>query len=251
MGDPDCLAIYEDAEFYDREFADRVHDLAFWLRRGQRAGGPVLEIACGTGRITLPLARTGVAMTGLDVSGPMLELARRKAASAGLAVEWVFADCRDFTLPGRFRLVFIAANALQHLHDSASSEAFFSCVRRHLEPEGEFILDVFNPDVAKLSRRPEERYWFRDIAGPEGTIRVEVASWYDAAAQVLHFELFYLDPGGSLLRTKRVGMRCFFPQELDLLCRRAGWMVVEKFGNHDQSPFVAESPQQIVVCKAC
>jgi SAM-dependent methyltransferase len=248
MGDPDCLALYDDADFYDREFATRNFDIDFWRRRALHAGGPVLEIACGTGRLTLPIARAGVPITGLDVSAAMLARARSK--SAGLPFQWVHADCRDFALPGTYRLIFSAANALQHLHDTASHLAFFRCVRRHLAPDGEFIVDVMNPDVTKLSRKPSVRYWFRDFVGAAGPIRVEAASGYEPATQVLHFELFYLDAGGCLLRTKRVAMRCFFPQELDLLCRHAGWRVVEKLGSYEGEPFGAGAPQQIVVCRA-
>jgi SAM-dependent methyltransferase len=251
MGDLDCLAIYEDAELYDREFSDRDFDIAFWRQRALRAGGDVLEIACGTGRITLPLARAGVRVTGLDVSAPMLELARCKAERERLSIDWVHADCRDFSLGKPFRLIFIAANALQHLHDLASVEEFFRCVHKHLEPGGEFLLDVFNPDVAKLSRKPDVRYLFKEIPGAGGDpIRVEASSGYDDAAQLLRFELRYLDKTGQLLRTKQVGMRCFFPQELELLCRHGGWRVVEKFGSYNERPFTAGSLKQILVCQA-
>jgi 2-polyprenyl-3-methyl-5-hydroxy-6-metoxy-1,4-benzoquinol methylase len=245
MGDPDCLAIYDDVDLYEREFGDRTFDVDFWVRKALRAGGPVLEVACGTGRLTLPIARAGIAITGLDVSAPMLERARDKSRREGLAIEWVHADCRDFALPGQFRLIFIAAGALQHLHDTASVLAFFRCVQAHLAPGGEFVLDVFNPSVAKLARGPEVSYLFREFDG----LSVTASSSYDAATQVQRFELTYTDATGRLVHTKRVGMRCFFPQELDLLCAHGGWDVVEKFGDHDENPFTAGSPRQIVVCR--
>jgi SAM-dependent methyltransferase len=251
MGDPECLAIYDDPEFYDLEFQGRAFDIDFWRRRALRAGGNVLEVACGTGRITLPVARAGVAITGLDVSAPMLALARRKAERDALHIDWVHADCRAFSLPTRFRLIFIAANALQHLHDLASIESCFRCVRDHLEPGGEFILDVFNPDVAKLSRKRDERYLFKEMpVEGERPIRVETSSEYNDASQLLQFDLHYLDSENRVLRTKRVAMRCFFPLELDLLCRHFGLEVCEKFGFHDERPFEPGSPKQIVVCRA-
>jgi SAM-dependent methyltransferase len=250
MGDPDCLAIYDDAAFYDLEFRGRADDLDFYTRRALAAGGAVLEVACGTGRITLPLARAGVDVTGLDVSAPMLALARRKADAEGLRVEWVHADGRDFELAKTFRLVFVAANALQHLLDAESVDAFFQCTRRHLDSDGRLIVDVFNPDVAKLSRGPEVRYPFKEIPVAGGPpVRVEACSRYDAAEQVLRFELHYADAGGRPLRVKRVAMRCFFPLELDRICRANGFAVEEKFGNYDGQPFAGGSPKQIVVCR--
>ena len=81
----DCMDIYDDAEFYDQEFANRGHEIPFFLKQAKLAGGPVLEVACGTGRITLPIARAGVEIAGLDISRPMLERARRKAEAEHLA----------------------------------------------------------------------------------------------------------------------------------------------------------------------
>ena len=72
-----------------RSFASRDAEIPFFVKQAQLAGGPVLEVACGTGRITLPIARAGLDVTGLDVSRPMLELARRKAEAERLRVAWV------------------------------------------------------------------------------------------------------------------------------------------------------------------
>src|SRR5437773_1998705 len=91
----DCLEIYEDAEFYDQEFANRNTEIPFYVKQAQLATGPVLEVGCGTGRLTLPIARAGIDITGMDVSQPMLEQARRKAEAENLRVTWVKQDCRN------------------------------------------------------------------------------------------------------------------------------------------------------------
>lgn len=250
MRDLDCLALYEDAEFYDREFHDRSDDVAFYRLWALEARGPVLELACGTGRITLPLARAGVATSGLDVSGPMLAQARAKAEAEGLAIPWHQADARAFELGRRFDRIFIAANALQHLHDLDSHRALFRCVRRHLAPGGRFLIDVFNPNVAKLARSKEVRYLFKTFSTNAGEpIRVEAVSHYDDAAQVLHFTLFYLDGQGQLQRTKEVTMRCFFPRELALLVQHAGFVIERAWGGYDERPFGPGAPKQILECR--
>ena len=79
--------------------------VAFYSALAQEAGGPVLEIACGTGRVTIPIARLGFHVTGLDIVPGMLEQARRK--SAGLPVRWLEGDARTFALPEQFRLIFL------------------------------------------------------------------------------------------------------------------------------------------------
>jgi ubiquinone/menaquinone biosynthesis C-methylase UbiE len=245
----DCLEIYEDAVFYDLEFAARDFEIPFFLRHSRAAGGPVLEVACGTGRITLPIAREGIDITGIDISDPMLKEANRKSAAENLNIEWLEQDCRDMH-PGRqFALIFSATNAMQHLLDVDSASAFLRSARHALLPNGLLIIDVFNPDPAKLLRTASERYLHKSITTPSGdTIRVETASHYRADTQILHFDLFYMK-GPDLLRTKSINMRCFFPEELLALCRFNGLEVIHRFGNYDESPFTGESPKQILVCR--
>ena len=145
----------------------------------------MLEVACGTGRITLPIARDGVDVTGLDVSRPMIELARRKSAAERLNITWIEQDCRAMRFDGNFALVFSATNAMQHLHDLESVCAFLQSARCALAPGGKLILDVFNPDPAKLARTSAARYLHKTITLPGGEdIRVETASQYHADTQV-------------------------------------------------------------------
>jgi SAM-dependent methyltransferase len=249
MTPPDCLELYEDAEFYDTEFSARNVEIPFYRKYAQECGGAVLEVACGTGRITLPIARDGVDVTGLDVSRPMLEQARRKSAAAGLNIEWLEQDCRDIRHPRLFALVFSATNAMQHLLDLESTYAFLQSAKRMLQPDGQLILDVFNPHPAKLARTAETRYIHKTIVSSSGdNIRVDVASHYRSDVQVLHFELFYMG-NQQVLRTKRVNMRCFFPEELLALCRFNGLEVIRRFGDYDESAFCNESPKQLLICR--
>lgn len=245
----DCLDLYADAEFYDIEFATRDHEIPFFRKYAYRAGGPVLEVACGTGRITLPIARDGIDITGLDISLPMLERARLHSAAENLRVKWVAQDCREMRLDTQFALILTATNAMQHLHDAKSVCAFLQSARKALLPDGLLIIDVFHPDLAKLVRDPATRYPHKTIIMPDGTvIEVEAASRYHADTQILHFDLYYTS-AGRLLRTKHVNMRCFYPEELLALCRMSGLDVVHRFGNYDESTFSAKSPKQILFCK--
>lgn len=150
----DCEQLFDDGRHYDMHTKHVVEDIPFYLRQAKKYGEPVLELACGTGRITIPMAEQGIQITGLDVSEPMLSQARRKAAMKGVNVEWVKADCRDFKLNKKFRLIFFPFNSIVHLHDLESIEACFSCVRKHLTREGRFMIDVFVPGMDYLMRDP-------------------------------------------------------------------------------------------------
>jgi SAM-dependent methyltransferase len=114
-------SIYQRGTHYDRLFDPGV--APFWLEEGRRHGGPILELGCGTGRIAIPLAQAGFAVTGVDRAPSMLAEARRKAAEAGVVLAWHPADMREFELEGRFALAFIANNTLCHLRRSDLRQA--------------------------------------------------------------------------------------------------------------------------------
>jgi 2-polyprenyl-3-methyl-5-hydroxy-6-metoxy-1,4-benzoquinol methylase len=245
----DCQDIYADADFYDQEFAHREHEIPFFVKQAQLSSGPVLEVGCGTGRITLPIARTGAVITGLDVSSRMLERARRKADEEKLSVTWLEQDCRNINATQAFGLILSATNAMQHLHDLDSVNAFLTASRNALRAGGTVILDVFNPDPAKLARTAAVRYHHKAFVDANANkMHVEAASEYNSATQILAFTLFYLC-GGKLVRTKRVNMRCFFPEELLALCQFNGLDVVRRYGNYDETPFRKDSPKQIILCR--
>ena len=243
---PDCMDVYEDAEFYDQEFANRGSEIPFFLKQSKLAGDPVLEVACGTGRLTLPLARAGIEITGLDISRPMLDCARRKGAAKRLNVNWLERECREINVERQFALIFSATNAMQHLQDLDSVNAFLTSAKNALRPGGTLILDVFNPVPSKLARTAATRYHHKTITEAEGReLRVEAATQYDSASQILGFTLFYLRDG-QLVRTKNVNMRCFFPEELMALCHFNGLEVVQRYGNYDELPFTPEQGSPVL-----
>jgi SAM-dependent methyltransferase len=245
----DCLAVYADAELYDQEFRDRVLDLGFFRDRALASSGPVLELACGSGRLTVPIAQGGADIVGVDVSAPMIERARRRSAQAGVDIQWHLQDVRTLDLGRRFALAFIATNALQHLHDLESLRAFFRRTRQHLLPDGQLIIDVFNPALDKLVRSPDAAYVHKQFTLDDGRqVQVEAASEYLADTQRLHFVLTYRHEG-TVIHKKDIHMRCFYPQELLALCALGGFDVLERYGDYDQHPFTAGSPKQILVCR--
>ena len=218
-------------------------------------GRPVLELACGTGRLTIPIAQSGVEIVGLDLAPSMLVHARTKAEAAEVKVEFVEGDCREFDLGRKFALIFMAFNSMQHLHDYQSLAALFACVRKHLAEGGRFIFDVFNPKVEILARASGERRLEREYQDPDGKGKMafEYSSTYDDAAQVSHIQCYFVrrGPSGEELdvRVEQLHLRSFFPQELDLLLRSQGFEIVEKFGNFERKPFAGGDPKQVVVCR--
>jgi SAM-dependent methyltransferase len=246
----DCQELYRDGRHYDLYNSFYNPDIEFYVNRARAGGGPVLELACGTGRLTIPIARAGLTITGLDVSPGMLARAREKSANVTSAIEWIHGDCRDFHLGRRFPFILFAFNAIAHLHTFEEIKSFFNCVREHLAPGGSFVLDHFNPNLYMLTRNSDSKYHVYSYDDPDGNGEVSVSenNAYHRDTQVNHIT-WYIKIGEDKPYSVPLNMRIFFPQELDALLRYNGFEIVEKYGDFDEAPFTTDSPRQVFVCR--
>lgn len=153
---PDPATAAALARLYDLDLADDPGDLDLYLALAGRAGGPILELAVGTGRLALPLAEAGYDVTGVDIDPAMLDRARTRAAgSEGRhRLTLVEADLVGLRLPdaGRYRLGFIALNSLMVLPSRESQRAALRTLAEHLGPGGLAAVDVWLPDAEDLAR---------------------------------------------------------------------------------------------------
>src|SRR5256885_10470694 len=120
-------------------------DVEWFSALARRTGGPILELGCGTGRITVPIAQDGHHIVGLDRSAAMLERAERRARRANVEVRWAEGDMRAFSFNEAFALIFVAFNSFLML----SPDGRWACLaraREHLAPRGRVAIDVFQPD---------------------------------------------------------------------------------------------------------
>jgi SAM-dependent methyltransferase len=241
--------IYQDGRHYDLLFPTNEQSLHFWLDQGRQYGDPILELACGTGRLTIPLAQQGHAMTGIDLSAAMLAEARRKAALANVEIEWLYGDIRNFDLDRTFRLMILANNALCHLHTLADFEQCMACVKRHLQPAGRFVVEVFVPKLELLLQTPAERQPFAVYDDPDGAGQIVVThtSQYDSATQIKYNTTYYKLPNQAGEIAGTLNMRMYFPQELDALFKYNGFAIEHKYGETDLRPFDAAATMQIFV----
>lgn len=248
----DGSEVYWDGLQYDAFNQPSRDDFAFYLSECKKARGPVLELACGTGRLAIPLKKAGVDITGLDLAAPMLKRAAAKAAAAGVELELVRGDARSFDLGRRFRLIFMAFNSMQHLGKLEDLEGLFRSVRRHLSPGGRFILDVFNPDPLSLVRDPEELLpvaYYDDPAGG-GKMLVNEQYSYDREAQVSRIVWHYRREKDGRTLKKTLNLRCFFPQELPALLKYNGFCVTARYGDFLRTPFQGGHMKQVLICSS-
>ncbi|MFI7157840.1 class I SAM-dependent methyltransferase [Micromonospora chalcea] len=201
-------------------------------------GGPVLELAVGTGRVALPLAARGLTVEGVEASPEMVAHLRAKPGGADLPV--TIGDMADVPVAGPYRLVFLVFNTLFNLVSEERQAACFRNVARVLAPGGAFVIETFVPDPADFDR--DEQVQVREVTEDSATIRVHR---YDRAAQTFVRQTVTFDASGVHL--KPFAMRYAWPEQVDDLAERAGLRLTERYADWDRSPFDADSRSHISV----
>jgi SAM-dependent methyltransferase len=215
----------------------------FYLQEARQAGGRVLEMGCGSGRLTIQIAQAGVDVIGADLSDAMLEAARAKAVAAGVAVEFATADMRNFELGGPFAAVLIPGNSLCHLFTGEELKNCFACVHRHVAPGGRFIFDVSKWDLARLASKPDERVPVMST----GDLIIEEVAEYDSATQARRIIWFVKNIATGETREIDHSLRVIFPQELLLLIEMTGFRLDARYGEFSREPFGPASPRQVCI----
>lgn len=240
--------LYDDAELYDLVAppdADMEH---FYIRAAGGPGRRVLELACGSGRLAIPLAESGAYVTGGDLSETMLARARQLAAERGVDARFVTLDMRDFALGERFDAIVIGANSLMHLHTHDDFTRAFSTIRKHLEPEGRLFFDVFVPSAKLLSLPAGERQPLGSFTHSRlGTVTVEETVEYDPVTQLSGAHWYWSTPTRPDFRHTSLELRLIYPQELPLLLSLGGLRLEERYGDFDRSPLAVQSWRQVCV----
>lgn len=243
-------SIYDRPDLYDLLAPSDSAIEQFYADMARGQGDRVLDLACGSGRLAIPLAQAGAKVVGGDLSPRMLQRAQLAAKKRGVEVELVELDMRDFDLKGRqFDTIVVAMNSILHLHSQDDFRGFFQSVARHLSHNGKLIFDAFVPSLTLLNRGPDERQLVGKIADSElGNITVEETVRYDPIAQMSHVEWYWsTDEKRDFWKTP-LKMRQIFPQEMPLLVSLGGLRLVERFGDFDRSAFVSGSRRQVCVC---
>ena len=236
------------AEYYDIDhtlWSDIDRD--FFLGYAGQCGSPILELACGTGRLLIPIAEAGHEVVGLDFNENMLAECRKKVEKAGLEGQFqlVQGNMAEFDLPRRdFGLVFIAFRSFMHLWTQAEQIACLQRAYDHLRPGGLFILDIYAPSFEYLAREPDIGQTLRnkfDLPNGHSVLRWDRMVKIDIAKQINRSEIEYeeFDAEGNFVRDKLIPIytRFTFRWELQLLLERAGFEVLDVYRDFDKNLF--------------
>jgi SAM-dependent methyltransferase len=253
-------------EFYARTYDDSVPDwpgeIGFYrdlAAKVRSAGGSVLEIACGTGRVAIRLAQDGVQVVGLDISANMLEIARKKSVQLE-NTRWIEGDMRSFELGETFELVIIPGHAFQNLNTPQDQVACLGCIKRHLTPGGTLVVHLDPPDIPWLADLRREKGGVFEVAeqfqDPDTGRQVRaLRAWsYEPSTQTATVQTVWeeLDSDGRVVnRVERgpIRLHCVFRFEMEHLLARAGLEVEAVYGDFFRQELQDNSPDMIWIAK--
>ena len=246
-------SVFDDGEAYDLMLKGITYGLDFYVALARAASGPVLDVACGTGRILLPCLQAGVDIEGVDLFEPMLKTLREKAAHLGLTPRLYQADMSEFSIPRRFALVMIPFNAFIH---NMTQEAQIRCLhlcREHLMPGGMLAFDTFFPSLKYVRTEPNTRVLEGESPHPETGLpmRMYDTRTLDRVAQTQHslneFELLAADGSVQSVYRTQVTSRYIYKHEMELLLRIAGFKRWEISGDFERRPLTCEKDAMVVL----
>ena len=236
-----------DANIYDglNTFLSDLQFYKKWLPKNKDA--KILELCCGTGRLTIPIAKEGYNICGVDYTSSMLEQAKAKANQVGVGIDFIEADIRALDLQGQFDLIFIPFNSIHHLYGNEDLFKALECVKKHLKDGGLFLLDCFNPNIQYIVENEKEQAIIAEYTTDDGrNVLIKQTMHYESATQINRIEWHYFI-NGKFHSIQNLDMRLFFPQELDSYLKQTGFNIIHKYGGLEGEMFSDESEKQIYV----
>jgi ubiquinone/menaquinone biosynthesis C-methylase UbiE len=244
------------APFYDIEHDRFSEDLDMYKNYAELSGGKILELACGSGRVLLPLAEEGYELTGVDSSAKMLEIAQQRLQEKELAdhCQLITQDMRKLHLGQKYRLAIIALGSFGHITTRKDQQSTLAAIRAHLSPGATLILDISNGDARYMEDLggqvlhqgtwpTEDGYYCTHFVSPASASDrhlLELTHFYERHQQ-----------GGPVERTVITTRLYLFERtELELLLEKAGFVIKDVYGDYDLGPFNLASPRMICVAEA-
>ncbi|MGV3466061.1 MAG: class I SAM-dependent methyltransferase [Heyndrickxia sp.] len=245
---------YEDPILYDKENDPFTDDIPLLIKWASRSAGPIIDLACGTGRATIPLAKKGYEMIGVDIHKGMLEAAKRKADNLHLQTKWIEQDCTCLDLGVLSEFIYMVGNSFQHFLTNEDQDRLLASVNKHLKLDGIFIFGTRFPSNEELLQPSTEEFW-RSYIDQENQNKVDVytISNYDALNQIQHYITIrkYISENGEALDEKRtnIKLRYVFPKEMERVIRENGFEIVDIYKNWNEEPITNDSYQMVYVCR--
>jgi len=239
---------YNNPILYDQENESFQEDIPFLLKWANKTDGPIIDIACGTGRATIPLAEAGFDMIGVDINGNMLDEAKRKAAELSIPIQWEEQDCTEFHLKVKTRMIFTVGNSFQHFLTIEDQDMLLKSVSKHLEIGGIFIFGTRFPSSEELLQPSTEEYW-RSYKDRDTHQKVDVytISEYDPIEQLQYYTT--IRRIGEKETSSSITLRYTYPKEMERLLTEHGFKILHVYQDWKETPLSKDAYQMVYVCE--
>ncbi len=241
------------ARLYDWEHDRYLFDVGVHVAFARRFGGPVLELACGSGRLLAPLAEAGFDVTGVDSSAPMLERARQRLMRMGQRATIVQQALEQLELNGQFRTLIVGLDSFGLLLTRTDQLRTLRAARAHATHDARLILDLANGNLRGSAEREE---LLHDLTLPDPETGRPITKFVlrhpqpDQQLDELVFFYDEQDERGYLRRSSvELKLRWFTRFELELLLESGGWQLDELYGSYELEPYGPLSERILVVAR--
>ena len=232
-------------DYYDLFFKGEDGDASFYVEEAQKAGSPVLELGCGTGRILIPVAESGVKITGLDASKDMLSSIRHKVSELGESVrsriEIVEGDMTGFSLRRKFNLIMIPCRSFLQLMTPEEQRAALLCIREHLADDGRLIMNMFDPRLDVLLDDSGVVTEETIDAKTGNKVVMRSSAKHDPERQVLEADFTFeeFDDEGRMVSQVHapLTLRWIYRYEMQYLLELCGFEIEALYGDFGRGPF--------------
>jgi len=242
------IDIYSEPELYDAAHWWKTNDLEFITNCADEFGGPVLELAAGTGRLAMPILSNGHTYDGIELSPIFVDYTKNKLKQFGENACVTEGDMCYFNLNQQYQFIFIGFNSIFHLMTENDVLSCFKSVRKHLTGEGTFLLDTFIPDPLFLYRDKQKYYVMEFDTSSDVHCIVSETNEYDSKTQINHIQWYFNYEDKEEPECFNFDMHMIFPDTMDKLLTDAGLVIKNKFGDYERTPLGSESQLQIYEC---
>tara|TARA_Y100000996_G_scaffold415486_1_gene410525 strand:+ start:10312 stop:11067 length:756 start_codon:yes stop_codon:yes gene_type:complete len=242
------------AEIYDRIYTDLDNDIDFYTKLASKSKGKVLEIGCGTGRVTIPIAQANIKIVGIDISKNMINILNRKIKDTHFDISCYQMDMRNININEKFDLVIIPFNGFQSMLTVSDQYKCLSSIREHMSSNGTLALDMFTPSLDMFDQNEKIWYVVKEIINKNGipNMMVKHSSKYELTNQIIYTTLMIEE----ILKNKitktiynNFSLRYNNRHESEYLFKNSGFKISNLYGDFKSNPFSANSEKMIWLLK--
>ncbi|PCD85092.1 SAM-dependent methyltransferase [Lysinibacillus fusiformis] len=240
------LQTYNNPSDYDALYANYQDDLHYIQRYLGTKKDPIIELACGTGRIAIPLATHGIPVFGIDLHEGMIQHAIEKAQKQDVEVQFIVQDCTQLQLPIITKFMYMTGNSFQHFLTNDSQNALLQSVKKHLQPGGEFLFDTRNAILNELSVIDE---YEEQTVTSNGEQRITFhREEYNPVTQILTCHAVHQQ--GGITYEDSILLRYTYPLEMMRLLQQNGFELIHLYGTWQKHEYHAQSPSMIIYVRS-